>query len=401
MKRNFLINSCGLLSGLLFIVGCSSEQREPKQATTHNHSLTDSSIHELTKPTNETVIARAKTIQGTKGMKVFPIHITGRVNYDTKDNVSLSSRVPGRLERVFVKYNFQAVQKGQLLLEVYSPELVTAQRELLLLTKSGEQKLLASAIQKLQYLGMSYDQIQTLIKRKEVSYRVPIYSPSSGYIVEKGATSTIKNTGSSTPALNSEDAMGNMGSPATSRSSSVTPQQVTAPLLLREGQYVGSGQTLFTVYTNHQLLAEFAIPPHWATAIAKGKKILFRSIDEPTHLYQGVIALVQPTVNAGENFAIARVYFKDTKLPVGQLLKGTLAFVEDQGYWLPKTAVVSLGNNNIVFKQEGNAFRPTPVSIGIRTRDEVQVLSDIASWHIARDGAYLIDSEDFIIANKY
>lgn len=400
MKRNSLINlySLGLF---LLTLGCSSAQRETGHAASHGHSQIDSGIRELTRPTNQAIVTHAATVEAEAGMKVFPVHITGRVNYDSKNNTAVSSRVAGRLEHIYVKYNFQPVKKGQLLFEIYSPELVAAQRELLLLQKSEEQKLQSSAIQKLQYLGMTFGQIQQLIKSKQVAYRVPIYSPASGYIVEKNGTVPITNAGSLTSVTKEESAMANMGStPTPSAPTNTGQQQASNSLLMREGQYVTAGQAIFTIYKNNELLAEFAIPPFWALKVNKGKKILFKSVDNPDLLYQATIGLIQPTFNNGENFTVARIYLKNSKFPVGQLLTGTIAVTENHGYWLPKTAVVSLGNKSIIFKQEANTFLPVPVEVGVRTEEKVQILTHIASWQIAKHGAYLVDSEDFIIANK-
>ncbi|WP_134091339.1 efflux RND transporter periplasmic adaptor subunit [Olivibacter sp. XZL3] len=397
MRKNFLTNCCRLSVALLAL-GCSSQGESDNPIKLSRH-LTDSSIRALTQATNQATIDRVVTIEAEAGPKVFPVHITGRVSYDTKNNITVSSRVNGRLERIHIKYNFQPVQKGQLLFEIYSPELVAAQRELLLLQSAGEQNLLSSARKKLHYLGMTDAQIQGLLQNKQVAYRVPIYSPASGYIVEKNRTmpgSTI-----TTSTASNEDPMGSMGSsPAPNTSSNAVTQSTTSPLLIRQGEYVGTGQAVFTIYKNSELLAEFAVPPAWTAKIVKGKKILFQSLEAPMQWYQGTVDLIQPTFNTGENFALARIYLKDTKLPVGQLLKGIFAVTENTGYWLPKTAVISLGTKNIVFKQERNTLRPMVVKVGVRTENEVQILSDIASWQIAKNGAYLVDSEDFIVAKK-
>ncbi|MEH6306736.1 efflux RND transporter periplasmic adaptor subunit [Olivibacter sp. CPCC 100613] len=400
MKRNFLINLCSL-SILLFTVGCSPTQRESDHVTQHGDTQIDSSIRKLTRPTNQAIVTRASIVKAETGMKVFPVHVTGRVSYDSKNNITVSSRVPGRLERIYIKYNFQPVRKGQLLFEIYSPELVAAQRELLLLQRSEEQKLRSSAIQKLQYLGMTFGQIQALMQSKQVTYRVPIYSPSNGYIVEKNVATPAIGANSSAPIPTGGDAMSNMSfSSDLSTSSSTNGQQQSNSLLMREGQYVTAGQAVFTIYKNSALLAEFAIPPFWATKVSKGKKLLFRSVDEPDQLYQGTIGLIQPTFNTAENFTLARIYLKSDKFPVGQLLKGTFAITENRGFWLPRTAVVSLGNKSIVFKQAEGAFYPVPVEVGVHTKDEIQILSNITSWRVAKDAAYLVDSEDFITANK-
>jgi len=399
MKKNFISN---LFIGMLLLLswGCSSSEENAHQKGQHRVIQIDSNIQQLAKPTNQQVIARTPTIQAERGFKVFPINVTGRITYDSKNNTSVSTRVNGRIEHIGIKYNFQVIRKGQLIVTLYSPELVAAQRELLMLNNTQNERLVQSAIQKLQYLGMNYQQIQKVLQTKNVLYRIPVYSPANGYILEQTTTPATQ-IAAATMATNTDNGMGSMnGSSPSASTTSSSRSEATQPVLLREGQYVNAGQTLFTIYTNSDLVGEFALPPNLTSKIQKGKKILFQSIDEENTLYQGEIGLIQPTFNIGENFSLARVYLKGVQLPVGQLLRGTFAITEKQGYWLPKEAVVPLGDKSVVFRKEGNAFQPISIQTGIYTVDKVQILSNIQDWQVAKNASYLVDSEDFIATDK-
>ena len=399
MKKNFISN---LFIGMLLLLswGCSSSEENAHQKGQHRVIQIDSNIQQLAKPTNQQVIARTPTIQAERGFKVFPINVTGRITYDSKNNTSVSTRVNGRIEHIGIKYNFQVIRKGQLIVTLYSPELVAAQRELLMLNNTQNERLVQSAIQKLQYLGMNYQQIQKVLQTKNVLYRIPVYSPANGYILEQTTTPATQ-IAAATMATNTDNGMGSMnGSSPSASTTSSSRSEATQPVLLREGQYVNAGQTLFTIYTNSDLVGEFALPPNLTSKIQKGKKILFQSIDEENTLYQGEIGLIQPTFNIGENFSLARVYLKGVQLPVGQLLRGTFAITEKQGYWLPKEAVVPLGDKSVVFRKEGNAFQPISIQTGIYTVDKVKILSNIQDWQVAKNASYLVDSEDFIATDK-
>jgi membrane fusion protein, copper/silver efflux system len=400
MKKNFISN---IFIGMLLLLswGCSSSEENANQHGQHRAIQIDSNIQQLAKPTNQQVIAQTPTIQAEHGFKVFPINVTGRITYDSKNNTSVSTRVNGRIEHIGIKYNFQAIRKGQLIVTLYSPELVAAQRELLMLNNTQNERLVQSAIQKLQYLGMNYQQVQKVLQTKNVLYRIPVYSPANGYILEQTSSTPVTLSAAAPMATNTDNGMGSMNGPPPSASTTGNSRsEATQPVLLREGQYVNAGQTLFTIYTNSDLIGEFALPPNLTSKIQKGKKILFQSIDEENTLYQGEIGLIQPTFNIGENFSLARVYLKGVQLPVGQLLRGTFAITEKQGYWLPKEAVVPLGNKSVVFKKEGNAFQPISIQTGIYTVDKVQILSNIQDWQVAKNASYLVDSEDFIAADK-
>lgn len=385
---------------LLLAWGCSSSEENANQHGRHRAIQIDSNIQQSAKPTNQQVIAQIPTIKAEHGFKVFPINVTGRITYDSKNNTSVSTRVNGRIEHIGIKYNFQVVRKGQLIVTLYSPELVAAQRELLMLNNTHNERLVQSAIQKLQYLGMNYQQVQKVLQTKSVLYRIPVYSPANGYILEQ-ASSTPATSSTATMATNTDNGMGSMnGSSPSASITSNARSEATQPVLLREGQYVNAGQTLFTIYTNSDLIAEFALPSNLTSKIQKGKKILFQSIDNENTLYQGEIGLIQPTFNTGENFSLARVYLKGVQLPVGQLLRGTFAITEKQGYWLPKESVMPLGNKSVVFKKEGNVFQAISLQTGIYTIDKIQILSNIQDWQVAKNASYLVDSEDFIVADK-
>lgn len=394
----FIVGSVALL-----LWGCSPDTQHSDQHTSHQDVPIDSSVQLLTKPTNQHVVAKMQVIKAEQGLKVFPVKITGRITYDSKNNTSISSRVGGRIERLWIKYNYQPIKKGQLIMEIYSPELAAAQRELLMLSNAKDDHLLTSAIQKLRYLGMNNQQIQQVLKTNTPLYRVPLYSPVSGYIIEKagdGLPSVATAAGSSI-APGSGDAMTDMGGSNTSSPNPPASRtESNQPILLREGQYVSVGQSLFTIYTNTDLVGEFAIPPHWAKKIQKGKKIIFQSTDDLAKTYQAEIGLIQPSFNAGGSFSLARIYLKDVRLPIGQLLNGTIAITERKGFWLPQQAVVLLGTKSVLFKKEGSTFRPINIQTGARTNTMVQVLSSIENWQIAKNASYLVDSEGFITADK-
>ena len=355
MKKNcinkFILFCLPLL--LAFLGACSAKDGGTSATTAlHRPDAMDSAIR------------HTPTIQAAKGLRVFPLELSGKISYDSRNNTSMSSRVSGRIERLAIKYNYQRVHKGQLLFEIYSPELLSAQQELLLLHNSKETALLQAAMQKLQYLGMRPQQVQDILKTGKVRYRIPVYCHANGYILETGT----------------------IADQATDNS----------PIRLQEGQYVHAGTPLFSIYTNTDLIAEFTFPSQWAQQVNVGKKLLFQGIDQADKNNIGTIALVQPSFKAGENFGIARVYLKGIDFPVGQLLKGLVACTAQEGFWVPRQAVVQLGDKAVVFKQENDSFQALPVQTGITTPEAVQILSNIEDWKLAKHAAYLVDSEDFI-----
>ncbi|MGN6510329.1 MAG: efflux RND transporter periplasmic adaptor subunit [Chitinophaga sp.] len=356
----------------------------------------DSSIAMLTKPVNDRIIASIPAISAESGARSYTAYVNGVVTYDARNQTGIASRVGGRIERLLIKYNYQPVRKGQMIMEVYSPELAAAQRELLFVAKNNGD-VLAAAKQKLLLLGMQRGQIEQVLKTGEILYHVPVFSPVDGYILEKPAAGSSP-AASPMPATAAGDGMGGMNGPASSPAVPTAPD--ATPVLLREGQYVSAGQPLFTIYRNKGLVAEFAFSPQLAAKLAKGQKLEFHPVSDGNGMQAGSIGLIEPVFRDGMNFTVARVYLQNSQLQAGQLLNAKVPVVYTGGWWLPKKAVSRLGGKSIVFRKEHNAYVPEVVKTGAEADGMIQVLSDIGAWRVASNAFYLVDSESFIKTDK-
>lgn len=358
----------------------------------------DSSITSLAKPVNAQILSTIPVIKPESGTRIFSMEIKGTIAYDTRNQTSISSRVSGRIEKLYIKYNFQPIRQGQLIMEIYSPDLAAAQRELLFIARTGnDDNMLSKAKQRLLLLGLQNSQIDRILKTGSILYSVPVYSNTSGYILEKtAAAQTMNNLPASTNNTNNSG-MGDMGGGLSqSTASSKTPNTSPTPVMIREGQYVSTGQSIFTIYKANNLVAEFALKPEMAALVKKGQKLIFRPTTDKEKTYTGVIGLIQPVVRNGENFTVARVYLNNSDLLPGQLVIANIPAEFKTGWWLPKKAVWQSGNNVIVFKKEGDVFKPMQVDAGIEIAGMVHISTFIDDWEIAANAWYLVDSESFI-----
>jgi membrane fusion protein, copper/silver efflux system len=364
----------------------------------------DTSLESLVKPVNEQVISNIATIRAESGPRIFSEQVQGIITYDIRNQINLSSRVSGRIERLMIKYNFQPVKAGQLVMEIYSPDLVAAQRELIYIYQADRNDpMLQRAKQRLSLLGMQPNQIEQIIRTGKPLYRVPVFSNASGYILEKSAAAMQTPSVLSTAPASSGDGMSGMngGNASSGRSQPQTSAPSNTPVLIREGQYVSAGESLFTIYKASDLVAEFSFTPALAAEIKRGQKLVFRSTAEPDKVYTGAIGLIEPTIVNGQSFTVARVYISAAnKFPIGDLIIANIPVVKNSGWWLPKQAVWQLGNRSIVFRKIDGVFRPMEVETGFTTEGTIQVLTDISDWEIAKTAYYLIDSESFIKTNK-
>ena len=362
----------------------------------------DSALRPLLKATNAQVISDIPTVRPQTGTRIVTLSVQGKVAYDTRQQVSVSSRVAGRIERVSIRYNFQPVRKGQLLMEIYSPELVAAQRELIYIHQQDNNPALRQGVrQKLQLLGMSDAQIDKVTQSGKPLYRVPVYSPSSGYIVDQSvleAPATEPFAASMSGGTSGGAGMSGMGGAPSAPSAPAPQAPKNTAVLIREGQYVNAGEAVFTIYKASSLVADFYLDPALAREVKRGQKILYTSTTGAADLQPGVIGLVEPVQRGGESFAVARMYLRNSALHPGQLLTAEIPVVKEKGAWLPQSAVVGLGTNSVIFRKEGQVFKPIYVQTGLRAEGVVHILDDITGWQVAKSASYLVDSESFIRA---
>ncbi|MCK5529603.1 MAG: efflux RND transporter periplasmic adaptor subunit, partial [Kiritimatiellae bacterium] len=133
------------------------------------------------------------------------ISLAGIVDYDETRVKTISAWVAGRLDRLFVDYTGIPIKKGEHLVEIYSPELYTAQEELIqaiqakvelqqsasTYIKQSASDTVAAVREKLSLLGLQKDQISNIETTKKPTYRIEITSPISGIVIKKNATEGI------------------------------------------------------------------------------------------------------------------------------------------------------------------------------------------------------------------
>ncbi|MFD2787639.1 efflux RND transporter periplasmic adaptor subunit [Hymenobacter rubripertinctus] len=358
---------------------------------------------------DQAVLAALATVRpaaaalGTADTLVLP----GVVEYDPRRSRAVAARFGGRIERLLVRYNYQPVRRGQKLLELYSPELVTAEQEyIFLLTNDAANTVLVSgARQKLRLLGLTDGQLRELARTRRPGYRVALFSPYDGYVVETPAAPAAPNPAASAALAGGGGMGGGMsggGAPAPAPAPAAVPAS-SAQLSLTEGTYVATGQTLFQVVNTAQVWGIFQPTLAELARLRPGQQLRVRAEGTSLPPRTARLELVEPEYRAGASVASVRVYLPNPagRLRQGQRLRGQLipevAPVAAGSFWLPRTAVLDLGTRQVVFVRRGTTFVAVPVGVGQRTATQVQVLSGLAGTEdVAANGQYLIDSEGFV-----
>jgi Cu(I)/Ag(I) efflux system membrane fusion protein len=351
-----------LLLCLLIAVAVACNERVDHNHTASLHT-TDSALAAEIKRINGSHESNIETIVADNATKIFSVELDGVVAYDSRNRQSISARVDGRIEKLFVRYNRQQVTKGQKIMEIYSPQLASAQREMIYLSKSGQRDLLAKARTRVRLLGLTEQQIDNIIATGEVKYSLPVYSLTSGYIVEGGGDSM-----------------------STSANSSFS---------ISEGQYVMAGQTIFNVYNSDKLVAEFSITPDLAPYIRQADNLLFFPTYDNSQMKQARIGLIEPVLRSGEQFSVARVYLGNTNLKVGDVLDARVP-IKLKGWWLPATSIWTQGTGAVVYRKVGDVFKPQQVNVRTIINGQALIDNKVADWVVAKNASFFRDSDSFV-----
>jgi len=126
------------------------------------------------------------------------IRTVGSLDYDEDHMVTVTTKYPGYVEKVFVNYLGQAVTRGEPLFEVYAPELVQTQQELLSAiryagrladapedTRRRAESLVQAAEQRLRYWDVSDEQVRALVERGEIVRTLKVLAPASGVVMKR------------------------------------------------------------------------------------------------------------------------------------------------------------------------------------------------------------------------
>jgi len=350
-------------------------------------------LTKLLKSPNEIVVGSIKTINASYKTVPLSIAAQGFVTHDPRNLHAISTRVSGRLEKMLVKYDHQAVRQGQKVAEIYSPELTTAQRELLYLLESDAQnnEMIQSAKEKLALLGATRTQIETFIQSKEVQYTFTIYSPYSGYVMAEG-TSSVPSAATSTSSQ-----MDVMGASSTSASTTASATQIQeSKTLLREGSYVYKGQTLFKIIDPSSLRVELDVPASLGGYVKKGQKVQLQFSNG--HQTSATVDFIQPFFTQDEEFVKLRVYTSHhDQLHFGHLVNATIKIEGAESLWIPKESVLDLGFKQVVFVKQDDVFQPIEVVLGTKADGWIEVTRGLStSEEIAANAQYLVDSESFV-----
>ena len=301
-----------------------------------------------------------RTAQVTFGSLEPSLDTVGYIQPDEHRIEVVQSRTSGWVEQLHVKAANDPVKKGQLLLELYSPDLLAAQEEYLLALKSlhgqvEDKALRQAARQKLSLLGMTDEQVAQVEKKGQPSRRIAIQAPSNGIVSELG---------------------------------------------VRQGAQVSAGMNLFSLVDLSSVWVTAEIPENLGSWVRVGTKAEISVPAYPEKLYKGSVQYVSPQVSATTRTLQARIRLDNP----GNLLKpGMFAHLallsnaksREPVALVPNEALITTGKRSVVIIADGEGkFHPVEVKAGRESRGQTEILDGLSDGQtIVVSGQFLIDSE--------
>ena len=413
-----------IITILFFIVGCNSNKKNENDKNdsmkdmpgmkmparpiggdemarmNHHQNNSDTALQNVLAPANKTVLSNAETIHPVIKNITQTIYASGYIDFDERKNNKVAVRTGGRIEKLYVKLNYQYMHKGDKVLELYSPELNTYQEEYLhhMRTKS-DTNLLEATKQKLKLLGLSEKQISEIEVTGQTLKSITVYSPYNGFIFydfQQQKNSSSKNASASS-------GMNGM-SGGTNAQQSLPANQMQSTGRISEGDYINKGQTLFVLNDCKEVYAIVAFDANEGAEIKANLPVKIKSQLLPGDSINANINFLEPAFKEGQKFIQARVYLKNKtlKLKINSIVNAEL---ESKGNYLvvPSSSILSLGNRKFVWlkienaQKENKMLQATEVIVGKETDGFTQIISGITDQdEIAKDAGYLLDSESLI-----
>lgn len=339
-----------------------------------SREISNISLSAVLQSNNSTVTSYIPATTMKFSQQQIQLEALGYVNYDTRFMKTISSRVDGRIEKLYIRYRYQPIHTGDKVMEIYSPELLTGQQNLLFLVKNdpGNTTLINAAKQRLLLLGMTEKQLQKVITTRKTIFSVTVYSPYSGHVHESGNMNV---------------------------SESQNQMNVTQELTIKEGMYVEKGQPVFQVNNMNHVFVNLNFFPGENSLIKVGTPVTIFSEAAPDKKIFSKIDFIEPFYKSNSKTLSTRVYLNNSKLmiPIGSQVKATINIQTKFNNWLPKKSVLSLGLNKIVFLKKGDVFKAQLVTTGVSVDNLIQVIGGLNEKDsVAQDAQFLIDSEGFI-----
>ena len=331
--------------------------------------LDDASIDpDAIQMSNEAIaLANIQTTRVNRQNPVKDVRLYGTIQVDERLSQSQTSHVSGRIEKLLVNFTGERVNQGQVIATIYSPEVLTAQQELIeaAKVKDIEPSLLEAVRQKLRLWKLSDEQINKIEQSGEITSHIDITANTSGIVVSKN---------------------------------------------INQGDYISPGTVLFDIADLSRVWAVFDAYESDLPFLKKGDKLEYTLQSLPGKTFSGIISFINPILDPVTRTAKIRVETVNSngelmpEMYANAIVSAQLKQYENE-IVIPKSSILWTGKRSIVYVKQQNIETPAymlrNVELGPSLGDSYIVLSGISDGEeIVTNGAYVIDASAQLSGKK-
>lgn len=231
-----------------------------------NQASAEDESRQLTISPAQRALMKIETVPVERRFPTAQLRLVGKVTYDETRLAYITAWVPGRIDDLLVDYTGVTVREGDHMVKLYSPELLSAQEELLQATRGLAQMsnsrisslrdsargTVDSARDKLRLAGLNAEQIKEIERSGKASEHVTIYSPASGVVIHRNA---------------------------------------------QEGMYVETGTRIFTIADLDAVWVQLDAYESDLRWLRYGQHVSFTTEAFPGETFNGVVSFIDPVLN--------------------------------------------------------------------------------------------------------
>lgn len=324
------------------------------------NSSSDPLVLEMTNEAVKLANIQTTVLGKEDGAAVKTIRLSGKIQADERLASSQVAHVPGRIEKLYVTFTGEQVSKGQKLADIYSPDLITAQRELLeaLKLQSLNPNLLEAARNKLRFWKISNNVITDIEASGEIKETFSLFAAESGI---------------------------------------VTNRRVSV------GDYLKQGEPLFDLMNLRKVWVLFDAYEEDLASIKIGNRIEFTTPSIPNKMFNTRVTFIDPIINPNTRVASIRTEVNNSngqlkpEMFVNGILQQNISKKSTSQLTVPKSAVLWTGKRSVVYVKVPDmtipSFKFREVEIGESIGDSYRVVSGLESGEeVVTYGSFTIDA---------
>ena len=349
----------------------------PKYETTSDQTRSQSAEHE--QPQADTPVssiqldAKEQTDIGVETVEVKRRNLqraliaVAKVDEPETQLASISARIGGRIDKLYLDFTGQQVHRGQTIASLYSPEIFSAAEEYRLslenrkrlgtgaepLAVSGAEDLVTASRRRLELWGLTKEQVDEIASSAKPQIELPIFSTVSGIVTERRVT---------------------------------------------QGQYVNAGEVLFTVTDLSTIWVRADLYQPDLPSVHTGQSVEITSESLPGTTLHGRVGFLDTSINPQSRTGSARIQVPNPsmRLRPGMFVQAKFAAAAGHDVLaIPRSAVLDTGTRKFVYVAKGNGeFEGRQVQLGTPGNEYYPVLSGLKEGErIVSQGNFLIDSQ--------